>query len=382
MIPYARQDIQKIDIDSAVRILQSDFITQGPVTPKFESAVAKKVHSKYSVAVNSATSALHIACLACGLKKGDILWTSPISFVASANCALYCQAKVDFVDIDARTYNMSPEALEIKFSKAKKQGKLPKVLIPVDFCGQPCEMESIRKLANEYGCKVIIDASHSLGGVYKGSPVGSNKYSDITVFSFHAIKIITTGEGGMAVTNNQILFNKMSLLRSHGIKKNINNKKWLYQQLDLGYNYRITDFQSAIGLSQLKRLDTYIDKRQTLAKRYGQLLSNLPIVSPFQHKDCISSWHLYVIQLKLETIKKSRQEVFDYMLNNNISVNVHYIPIHTQPYYQKLGFNYGDFKEAENYYNNVITIPLYPSLSDKEQDKVINTLSNILVGAK
>ena len=344
MIPYGRQDISEADIQAVVDVLRSDYLTQGPAVPAFENAVANYCKVKHAVAVNSATSALHIACLALGVGKGDIVWTSPITFVASANCALYCGAAVDFVDIDPRTYNMSMERLAEKLAQAEKSGSLPKVVIPVHLCGQPCDMAAIRLLGQQYGFKIIEDASHAIGGKYRGEPIGNCRYSDITVFSFHPVKIITTGEGGMAVTNDSSLAKSMQLLRSHGITRDVGEMThapdgpWYYQQIDLGYNYRMTDIQAALGLSQMQRLDEFVTKRHTIAKRYDQLLADLPVVTPWQHADSYSGLHLYVIRLKLKNIQKTHREVFEVLRAAGIGVNLHYIPIYHQPYYQGLGF--------------------------------------------
>lgn len=384
MIPYGRQNITQADIDAVVEVLKSDFLTQGPVIPKFERAIAKQCDAKHAVAVNSATSALHIACLALGLGKGDRLWTTPITFVASANCGLYCGAEVDFVDIDSKTYNMSVEALAVKLEKAKKNNTLPKVLVPVHLCGQMCEMQAIHELSQEYGFRIIEDASHAIGGRYQEKPTGSCQYSDITVFSFHPVKIITTGEGGIALTNDAELTHKMELLRSHGITRNENlmtessHGGWYYQQIDLGFNYRITDIQAALGLSQLERLDDYVVKRHKIAARYNELLSELPIVTPWQHPDSYSGLHLYVIRLKLNLISKTHQQVFNTLRESGIGVNLHYIPVYTQPYYQQMGFKRNNFPQAEQYYSEAISLPMYPTLSEYDQNTVIETLRQVL----
>lgn len=384
MIPYGRQDITSADIESVIAVLKSDFLTQGPAVPKFEAAVAAHVNAAHAVAVNSATSALHIACLALGLGHGDILWTTPISFVASANCGLYCGATVDFVDIDAQTYNISIQALEEKLVDAERTGKLPKVLVAVHLCGQPCQMEEISRLSKKYGFKIIEDASHAIGGKYKGEFIGNCRYSDITIFSFHPVKIITTAEGGMALTNSKALAEKMQLLRSHGITRDSNKMThsadgpWYYQQVDLGYNYRMTDIQAALGVSQMTRLDHYVSTRHALVDRYNQELENFPITRPWQHPDSYSAFHLYVIRLNKEKIQKSHLQVFNYLRDSEIGVNLHYIPVHTQPYYQKLGFNPGDFPEAEKYYSEAISLPLYATLSTREQNTVIKRLKSAL----
>ncbi len=380
MIPYGRQDINQADIDAVIAVLHSDFLTQGPAVPAFEKAVADYCSAQYAVAVNSATSALHIACLALGVGKGDVVWTSPITFVASANCALYCGASVDFVDIDPRTYNMSVACLSEKLAIAKKAGKLPKVVIPVHLCGQPCDMAAIHKLGQQYGFKIIEDASHAIGGKYKGEPIGNCRYSDITVFSFHPVKIITTGEGGMAMTNDAQLAKHMQLLRSHGITRDINDMThvpdgpWYYQQIDLGYNYRMTDMQGALGLSQMQRVDEFVAKRHTLAERYNQLLADLPVYTPWQHEDSYSGLHLYVIRLNLSEIGKTHRQVFEALREMNIGVNLHYIPVYIQPYYENLGFKAGYCLEAEQYYAEAISLPMYPNLTEMQQDEVVTAL--------
>jgi len=381
MIPYGRQDINQADIDSVVDVLRSDFLTQGTVVPVFEKALSVYCSARYAVAVNSATSALHIACLALGVGKGDIVWTSPITFVASANCALYCGAEVDFVDIDPKTYNMSVERLAEKLTKAEEIGRLPKVVIPVHLCGQPCDMTGIHALSRQYGFKIIEDASHAIGGLYKGEAVGNCRYSDISIFSFHPVKIITTGEGGMALTNDEQLAKRMKLLRTHGISTDSVDMEprqaeeiWNYQQVALGYNYRMTDIQAALGLSQMLRLDEFVAKRHALAKRYDDLLSSLPLVTPWQHPDSYSGFHLYVIRLKIAAIKKSQREVYDAMRNEGVLVNLHYIPVYRQPYYERAGFRAGYCLEAEHYFSEALTIPLYSGLSFSQQDDVVNTL--------
>ena len=386
MIPYGRQDITEEDIDAVVDVLRSDFLTQGPVVPKFEEAVMVHVGAKHAVAVNSATSALHVACLALGLGPGDWLWTSPVTFVASANCGLYCGAKVDFVDIDPRTYNLSPSALEDKLLAAEKEGKLPKVLVAVHLCGQSCEMESIHALCQKYNVKIIEDASHAIGGKYKGQFIGNCRYSDVTVFSFHPVKIITTGEGGMALTNDLGLAEKMSLLRSHGITRDdklmakTSDGPWYYQQIDLGFNYRMTDIQAALGASQMSRLNEFVCKRHELAKRYNNKFTQLPIVTPYISQDAYSAYHLYVIRLELKKINKTHKDVFELLREKGIGVNLHYIPVYKHPYYEVTGFSENDFPQAEAYYSEAISLPLYPKLSFAEQDKIIEALAAVING--
>ncbi|WP_071057837.1 UDP-4-amino-4,6-dideoxy-N-acetyl-beta-L-altrosamine transaminase [Pelistega sp. MC2] len=384
MIPYGRQDISQADIDAVIQVLQSDFLTQGPMVPKFEYAVASYTGARYALAVNSATSALHIACLALGLGEGDYLWTTPITFVASSNCALYCGAQVDFVDIDPKTYNINPLALREKLKKAKETNTLPKIVVAVHLCGQVCEMDKIHALAQEYGFKVIEDASHAIGGTYQGVPVGACQYSDITVFSFHPVKIITTAEGGMALTNCANLAQKMDLLRSHGITRNPQlmtkqpDGSWYYQQIDLGFNYRMTELQAALGVSQMHRLDEFISRRHLLAERYDSLLADLPVIVPWQHPDSYSGLHLYVIRLSLDKIKRTHKQVFERLRELGVGVNLHYIPVHTQPYYQTLGFKEGSFPEAEKYYTEAISLPMFHTLSFEQQDTVVEALRKAL----
>jgi len=384
MIPYGRQDITQADIEAAVAVLQSDYLTQGPMVPRFEATVAEHVGAKHALAVNSATSALHIACIALGLGPGDWLWTSPVTFVASANCGLYCGAQVDFVDIDPRTYNLCPQALESKLIEAEKSGKLPKVVVAVHLCGQPCDMATIHALSKRYGFKVIEDASHAIGGKYKGDFIGNGRYSDITVFSFHPVKIITTAEGGMALTNDAELANKMALLRSHGITRDPAQMThdpdgaWYYQQVDLGFNYRMTELQAALGVSQMARLDQYVTRRHELAARYDSLLADLPVTGPWQHQDSYSGLHLYVIRLQLDRITNTHRQVFDALRDRGIGVNLHYIPVHTQPYYQQMGFNASDFPEAERYYAEAISLPMFQTMSEAQQDEVVAALRSAL----
>lgn len=380
MIPYGRQEITQTDIDAVVGVLQSDFLTQGPMVPRFEQSVAQHVGASHALAVNSATSALHIACLALGLGAGDRLWTTPITFVASANCALYCGAEVDFVDIDPRTYNLCTQALALKLEQAEREGTLPKVLVPVHLCGQPCDMQAIYALSQRYGFKIIEDASHAIGGKYQGELIGNCRYSDITVFSFHPVKIITTAEGGMALTNDGELANKLALLRSHGITRDPSQMTheadgpWYYQQIDLGFNYRMTELQAALGVTQMERLDSYVARRHQLARRYDDLLSSLPINTPWQHPDSYSGLHLYVIRLQLDQIKKTHREVFEALRELGIGVNLHYIPVHTQPHYERMGFKADDFPQAQTYYREAISIPMFQTMTDEQQDEVIAAL--------
>lgn len=413
MIPYGRQDISEDDIQEVERILRSDFLTMGPAVPKFEQAICEKVVAQYAVAVNSATSALHIACLALGVGPGDWVWTSPNTFVASANCALYCGAKVDFVDIDSKTYNLCPLALETKLQQTEMDNRLPKVVIPVHFAGQPCDIYSIHRLSQRYGFKVIEDASHAIGASYNyniSEPepchtkpeydtstsgrekkptstvyTGSCCHCDITVFSFHPVKIITSGEGGMAITNNPLLSDKMIRFRSHGItsRKEIMHPRpddeiWNYQQIDLGYNYRMTDIQAALGLSQLSRLDAFIRRRREIASIYDKVLSNFPVITPWQHPNMHSSYHLYPIRTNVQLCGKSQQELYKSLHKAGIIVNLHYIPVHRQPYYQSMGFRMGDYPEAENYHREAISIPIYPALSGEQQAYVIEILKSQL----
>lgn len=384
MIPYGRQDITQEDIDAVVGVLRSDFLTQGPRVPEFERRINEAVNSRFSVAVNSATSALHIACMALGLGDGDILWTVPTSFVASANCGLYCGAKVDFVDIDSQTYTMCPNALKSKLELAAKSGQLPKIIIPVHLCGQSADMARISDLARQYGSYVIEDASHAIGAEYEAEPVGNCRYSDITVFSFHPVKIVTTAEGGVATTNDEKLARAMQLARSHGVTREpdeligSSDGPWYYQQVSLGYNYRLTEIQAALGISQLNRLNEFVERRRELARNYNHALKGLQITLPFQQNNTNSSWHLYVIRVDAPI----RRRVFVYLREKGIGVNLHYIPIHTQPYYQELGFQPGQFPESESYYSEAISIPLYFGMSDTDQDQVVDMLSEVLKVAR
>jgi len=384
VIPYGKQDINQADITSVIDVLKSDTLTQGPQVPLFEKIVAGYCGAEFGIAVNSATSALHIACLSLGLGRGDWLWTSPNSFVASANCGLYCEAKIDFVDIDPQTYNLSADELEKKLIVAKQEGKLPKVLIPVHFAGQSCNMKKIHYLSQEYGFKIIEDASHAIGSKYLEKPVGGCQYSDITIFSFHPVKIITTAEGGLATTNSKEIAEKMKLFRSHGITrdKNLMSRSsdggWYYQQVDLGFNYRMNELQAALGISQMQRLDEFVAKRHILQERYDSLLINLPIIKPYQDIDNYSSLHLYPIQIDLNKVSKSRGQVFNSLIESGVGVNVHYIPIHTQPYYLQFGFKEGDFLNSEAYYRGAMSIPLFHKMSTKQQDTVIEALKRVL----
>jgi UDP-4-amino-4,6-dideoxy-N-acetyl-beta-L-altrosamine transaminase len=385
LIPYAKQYIDKADIDAVIDVLHSDFLTQGPVVEKFENAMAAYCGARYAVAVSSATAALHISCIAAGLNPLGRLWTSPNTFVASANCARYCGASVDFVDIDSRTYNMSVDVLEEKLKKAEKSGTLPQILVPVHFAGQSCEMDKIKDLSLRYGFTVIEDASHAIGGEYQGVKIGSCSFSDMTVLSFHPVKIITTGEGGMVLTNSLEHYQKLLRLRTHGITRDTDQMTrsmdgpWYYEQVDLGFNYRLTDIQAALGASQINKIDQFIDRRQELAERYGDLLAELPLERPYQHPDALSAYHLYPVQIKLKKIKKTQREVFEALRGLGILVNLHYIPVHLQPYYQKLGFVAGQFPASEAYYSRAMSLPMYYSLTDEEQNRVVTSLKTVLV---
>ncbi len=385
MIPYGRQEITQQDINGVLEVLNSDFLTQGPKVPEFEQALINHTGAEFAVAVNSATSALHLASLALGLGKGDYLWTTPVTFVASANCGLYCGAKVDFVDINPHTYNMCPIQLEQKLVSAKANGTLPKIVIPVHLCGQSCDMETIGRLAKEYEFKVVEDASHAIGGEYHGKPIGNCEYSDVTVFSFHPVKIVTTAEGGAAVTNQKKIAEKMALLRSHGITrdpalmKGIPHGSWYYQQIDLGFNYRMTDLQAALGVTQMQRLEQFIAARHRLADRYNRLLADLPVVLPCQPLDTHSSFHLYVIRIKPDMISLTHKEVFDALRKCGIGVNIHYIPVHTQPYYQQMGFKSGDYPESERYYQEAISLPIFHAMTKEQQDTVVYALKKTLM---
>ena len=383
-IPYGRQQISADDIEAVVGVLRSDFLTQGPVVPEFERVVADYCGASHAVAVNSATSALHIACVALGLGPGDMLWTSPISFVASANCGLYCGARVDFVDIDSRSLNMSVDALEAKLVEAARHRRYPKIVVPVHLCGQSCDMERVKALSERYGFRVIEDASHAVGADYLGAKVGCGRFSDVTVFSFHPVKIITTAEGGMALTRDGDLAAAMSLLRSHGITRDTDamaepsHGPWYYQQVGLGFNYRMTDLQAALGVSQMARIGAMSARRRTLADRYDDLLADLPLILPERRADRVSSWHLYVVQLRDAVGPAYRARVFARLRDAGIGVNVHYIPIHLQPYYRRLGFKEGDFPASEAYYARALTLPLFSDMSDVQQNRVVRELRRAL----
>ncbi len=383
-LPYGRQSISEEDIRAVVAVLRSNWLTQGPAIEKFEKRVADYCGAKYAVAVCNATGALHLGCLALGLKKGDWLWTSPNTFVASANCALYCGAQVDFVDINPRTYNLSVAELEKKLVAAEKKNRLPKIVVPVHFAGQSCEMVEISKLSKKYNFRVMEDASHAIGGSYRTKPIGNCEFSDLAIFSFHPVKIITTGEGGMILTNRKELFEKLIRLRTHGITRDEKFMKlpshgpWHYQQIELGFNYRMTDIPAALGLSQMKRLDKFVARRRAIAQRYNKLLRELPLTLPWQNPDANSSWHLYVIRLQLDKISKTHRQVFEALRRENIGVNLHYIPVHTQPFYRQLGFRKGDFPEAERYYSQTISLPMFADLTNAQQDRVVAALKKIL----
>lgn len=386
MIPYGRQDISDADIDAVVQVLRSDYLTSGPIVPRFENAIATYCGAFHGVAANSATSAIHIACLALDLGEGDWLWTSPNTFVASANCAIYCGAKVDFVDIDPFTYNLCSRKLEQKLVQAEKNGMLPKIVIPVHFAGQPCDMPAIYALSQKYGFKIIEDASHALGASYENTNVGSCMHSDITVFSFHPVKIVTTGEGGVAVTNNSKTANRMRRLRTHGITndKSIFQRRpedeiWNYQQIELGFNYRMTDIEAALGLSQMKRVNHFIARRREIARWYDLELESLPLIRPWQRPKTNSSYHLYPVRLRASSAWKTQARLYDHLLTSGVAANLHYIPVHRQPYYESLGFKNGDFPEAEFFHKEVISLPIYPALEAHQQVSVIEILKSFLV---
>ena len=381
MIYYGHQHITNEDIEAVREVLTSEFLTQGPAVERFEQSVSGYCGAAYAVAVTNATAALHIACQAAGLGKGDVLWTSPVTFVASANCARYCGADVDFVDLDDKTYNMSAAALEKKLKTAKK---LPKVVVPVHLAGQSCAMQRIWELSREYGFTVIEDASHAIGGSYQNDQVGSCTYSDMTVFSFHPVKIITTGEGGMVLTNRQELCDALQLYRSHGITRDPSrmtrgaDEPWYYEQIALGCNYRMTDLQAALGASQMTKLDAFVARRRQLVQRYHEKLNGLPIRTPYCLPEANPSWHLYIVRLDLDRVKKSKQEIFAGMKEHGVMLNLHYIPVHLQPYYRELGFGDGDFPVSEQYYREALTLPLYYDLTDAQQDEIIAALRDVL----
>ena len=381
-IPYGRQDVTERDIEAVSDVLRSDWLTQGPAVPRFEEAVAKYCEADFGVAVSSATSALHVACLALDLGPGDWLWTSSNTFVASANCGLYCGAKVDFIDIDPHTYNMCVDDLEAKLEDAEREGRLPKVVIPVHFAGQPCDMKAIHALSRKYDFRIIEDASHAIGGRYRGEPIGNCRFSDIAIFSFHPVKIITTGEGGMAMTNDLELANRMRRLRTHGITREPAmmsrppDGPWYYEQIELGLNYRMTDIQAALGLSQLDRLDRYIDRRKELVGQYESLLAGLPVAIPLQHPDSDSAWHLYVVRLDLNSTERTHLDVFTRLRRSGVGVNLHYIPVHTQPYYQAQDLVTYHCPEAERYYAEALSLPLFPTLRNEDQESVVTALAD------
>jgi UDP-4-amino-4,6-dideoxy-N-acetyl-beta-L-altrosamine transaminase len=383
-LPYGHQAIDETDIEAVMAVLRSDWLTQGPAIARFEKKVADFCGARHAVAVSSATAALHVGAIALGLKPGEVLWTSPNTFVASANCALYCGAGVDFVDIDPRTYNLSVAALERKLTQAAAKGCLPKVIVPVHLAGQSCEMTALGALARKHGISIMEDAAHAIGGRYQGQPIGDCRFADLAVFSFHPVKIITTGEGGMLVTNRADLYEKLVRLRTHGITRDERflegpaHGPWYYQQIELGFNYRMTDFQAALGASQMDKLDQFVARRRQIAARYDELLKSLPVLLPWQHPDAESSWHLYVIRLRLEEIRKTHRQVFEELHAANIGVQLHYIPVPLQPYYRKLGFKPGDFPEAEKYYSEAISLPIFYQLTEAAQQRVVATLKTIL----
>lgn len=381
MIPYGRQSISEADIEAVAEVLRSDFLTQGPVVPAFEGAVASLCGADYGIAANSATSALHLACLALGVGPGDRVWTSPLTFVASSNAALYCGAEVDFVDVDERTYNMCPGRLEEKLDRAAEAGVLPKVVIPVHLAGQSCDMAAIHAATSRHGVRIIEDASHAIGGSYRSEPIGNCKFSDVAIFSFHPVKIVTTGEGGMAMTNDHELAELMSLDRTHGITRDPARMQhgdagpWYYEQQRLGFNYRMTDIAAALGLSQLTRIDDFIDRRRKIAATYDVAFADLPVKIPWQHPDTASAWHLYIIRVDPRRTSRSHRAIFDALREAGIGVNLHYIPVYRQPYYRELGFGQGHCPNAETYYAEAISLPMYPGLSDEEQQRVIGAVA-------
>lgn len=384
MIPYGRQSISDADVAAVVDVLRSDFLTQGPAVPAFEQSVASLCGASHAVAVSSATAALHIACLALEVGAGDRVWTSPLTFVASANAALYCGATVDFVDVDPRTYNMSPDALADKLARADREGLLPKVIIPVHLAGQSCDMAAIHTLASRYGVRIIEDASHAIGGVYRGEPVGHGRFSDITVFSFHPVKIVTTGEGGMAVTNDPVLAERMRLDRSHGITRDpdcyvqADDGPWYYEQQRLGFNYRMTDIQAALGVSQMTRIADFVARRRAIAAAYDAAFADAPLTVPWQHPDTRSAWHLYVIRLDRGRSGRTHREAFDALRDAGIGVNLHYVPVYLQPFYRALGFAPGHCPNAEDYYAEAISLPMFPAMTDDEQRTVIAAVTRTL----
>lgn len=385
MIPYGRQEISQADIDAVVDVLRSDFLTQGPRVPEFEKALCAATDAEHCVVSNSATSSLHLACRALGVGSGDLVWTSDITFVASANCALYCGADIDFVDIDARTYNMSPAALEQKLRQARDRGAaLPKVVIPVHLTGQSCEMQAIHALSREFGFAIIEDAAHAIGARYQDEPVGNCRYSDIAVFSFHPVKIVTTAEGGAATTNSAELAHRMRLLNSHGATRDAAEMtrepdgSWYYQQVDLGYNYRMTELQAALGLSQLQRLNDWVTRRNKLAQRYDSLLKDLPVQLPWQHPDSYSARHLYVVRTSAALGAEGHRRVFDALRTGGIGVNLHYIPLHTQPYYAEVHGVSGHWPEADRYYQQAVSLPLFHHMTEEQQDEVVSVLTRSL----
>ena len=384
MIPYGRQDISEADIQAVIDVLKSDFLTQGTMTPTFEKAISRYCGVNFAFAMNSATSALHAACLALDVGPGDVVWTTAVTFAASANCALYCGAGIDFVDIDTQTYNLCMNSLETKLLHARDNGQLPKAVIPVHLCGQPCDMQRLKELSTIYGFKIIEDASHAIGGKYNGKPIGNCFYSDITIFSFHPVKIITTAEGGMAVTNSSKYAKKLENIRSHGITRNTkdmvkpSNEPWYYEQINLGFNYRMTDLQSALGLSQMDRLDEFIEARHRVAGLYKSMLQDPRINLPWQHSEGHSAFHLFVVRVNRTLVKKSHSQIFKELHDLGIGVNLHYIPVYLHPYYQKLGFVPGYCPEAEKYYSEAISLPMYPKLTEQQQNKVVTSLLKVL----
>jgi UDP-4-amino-4,6-dideoxy-N-acetyl-beta-L-altrosamine transaminase len=387
MIPYGRQSIDQGDIDAVVEVLKSDWLTQGPSIDRFEAAVAERCGARHAVAICNATAGLHIACMALDLGHGDWLWTTPNTFLASANCGRYCGANVDFVDIDARTWNMDAEKLAEKLVEAERLGRLPKVVVPVAFSGQSCNMARIKALSQQYGFAIVEDASHAVGASYQGKPVGCGDYADMTVFSFHPVKIITTGEGGIVVTNSDDLADRLRKARSHGMTREPDEMHepshgpWYYEMVSLGYNYRLTDIQAVLGLSQLKRLDDFLARRRELAARYDQLLADLPLQLPTRQAGAESAWHLYVVRIRREVVSKPYEVIFDALRAAGVGVNMHYIPVHLQPYYRQFGFQAGDFPEAERYYGEALTLPMYADLSDAQQDNIVAALRAVLTDA-